>query len=247
MGASMNKVGIVFIGTSKYVEFFPMYHPALESNFLKESDKTYFVFTDQPDHEYFKKPNVEVQAVDHVGWPYITLYRFKFMAQIKERLKDFDWLFFIDADLIAQDSMPEKEILGHGMPLIGVQHPGFMGMVGTYETNPKSLACIFDGYYDLSKYRQGCFWGGKSEEFIKMIVELERRVDVDLENEIVAVWHDESHMNKYFVENNHKVFTLHPGFATPQQGYDHIKANFEIKFIHLHKDMAEFPRFTRAK
>ena len=143
--------------------------------------------------------------------------------------------------------MSEEEILGHGLPLIGVQQPGFINKIGSFETNPKSLACIFDGHYDLSQYRQGCFWGGKSKEFLDMIVELERRVDVDLENEIVAVWHDESQMNKYFVERNEKVYTLHPGYATPQNGYEHIKTNYQSKFLHLHKNLDEFPRFARAK
>jgi len=248
MGATMkNNVGIVFIGTNKYIEFFPRYYQALESNFLNESPKTYFVFTDQPNHEYFDQPNVEIIEIEHQGWPYITLYRFKFMAQIREKLEEFNWLFFIDADLIAVSPMSEEEILGHGLPLIGVQHPGFINKIGSFETNPKSLACIFDGHYDLSQYRQGCFWGGKSKEFLDMIVELERRVDVDLENEIVAVWHDESQMNKYFVERNEKVYTLHPGYATPQNGYEHIKTNYQSKFLHLHKNLDEFPRFARAK
>ncbi len=119
--------------------------------------------------------------------------------------------------------------------------------MGSFETNSNSTANILDGYYDLKEYRQGCLWGGKSKQFIDMVVELDRRVDVDLENEVVAVWHDESHMNKYFVENNQSVLTLHPGFATPQQGYDNIKANFETKFVHLHKDLDEFPRFAYSR
>ena len=131
--------------------------------------------------------------------------------------------------------------------MIGVQHPGFLGIIGSFETNGNSTANILDGYYDLKEYRQGCLWGGKSKQFIDMIIELDRRVDADLEKEVVAVWHDESHMNKYFVENNSDVFTLHAGFATPQQGYDHIKANFETKFIHLYKDLNEFPRFAYSR
>ncbi|HIF39363.1 MAG TPA: hypothetical protein EYQ69_09340, partial [Gemmatimonadetes bacterium] len=112
------------------------------------------------------------------------------------------------------------------------------GRVGTFELDTRSTANIFDGKYDLRHYRQGCFWGGKSSWIVSMVQKLESNVDKDSENDITAVWHDESHMNKYFLENNQFVFTLHPGFATPQEGYEHIKENFETMMVHLHKDLS---------
>jgi hypothetical protein len=50
-------------------------------------------------------------------------------------------------------------------------------------------------------YYQGCLWGGKVPDVLEMIEELESRVNEDLKNNVIAVWHDESHMNKYFIEN----------------------------------------------
>jgi len=240
------KIAIIFIGTSKYANFFEGYKKAVDSYFLTKHEKKFFVFTDQEDLEFFSDDNVTTTKIDHVGWPWITLHRFKFMTLVKEELLKHDYIFFLDADLWPCAEIND-DILNHEKPLIGVQHPGFLGKIGTFETNTDSTANIFDDFYDLSTYRQGCFWGGKSPDIVKMITELDARVDEDTKNDIVAVWHDESHMNKYFLENNDSVYTLHPGYATPQQGYDNIKAQYKTMMVHLHKDLSEFPRFARSK
>ena len=241
------KVGITFIGTSKYASFFEGYYKAVKENFLPESDRTFFVFTDQPELKIFDQPDVSVTKVEHKGWPFITLHRFKFMTMVKEQLSEMDKVFFMDADLWPVSKINNNELFSEQSKFIGVQHPGFVGKIGTFETNPASRACIFDGQYDLSKYRQGCFWGGEADAIVAMITELDKRVDEDTSNDVVAVWHDESHMNKYFVENNEDVLTLHPGFAQPQEGYDFVRTNFPTKMVHLFKDINEFPRFAGAE
>jgi len=240
------KIAIIFIGTSKYANFFEGFKNAVDNHFLTDHEKKFFVFTDQPELDIFDSEDVHVTKISHVGWPWITLHRFKFMTYVKDELNKFDYVFFIDADLWPCSKIG-NEILDHGKPLIGVQHPGFLGKIGTYETNTNSTANIFDGFYDLQIYRQGCFWGGRASNIVEMITKLDIRVDKDTENDIVAVWHDESHMNKYFLENNDFVHTLHPGYATPQQGYENIKAKYKIMMVHLHKDLSEFPRFARSK
>tara|TARA_B100000700_G_C15053412_1_gene861528 strand:- start:702 stop:1427 length:726 start_codon:yes stop_codon:yes gene_type:complete len=240
------KICVIFIGTNKYSDFFPGYYAAVKRYFLPDFEKTFYVFTDLPKKEYYDKEDVVITEIEHVGWPWITLHRFKFMNYQKDNLAKFDYVFFLDADLWPCSNIGE-EIIAHGKPYIGVHHPGFIGKIGTFETNPMSRANIFDKKYDLSIYRQGCFWGGKAEYITKMCAELNKRVDSDTENNVVAIWHDESHMNKYFLENNDNVYTLHPGFATPQNGYEYIKQNYKTMMVHLHKDIKEFPRFEGVK
>ncbi len=241
------KIGIIFIGTAKYASFFEGYYSAVKENFLPEHSLTFFAFTDQPSLDVFSKDDVVVTEVSHQEWPFITLHRFKFMTMVKEQLLELDKVFFIDADLWPVSKITSEDLLSSGHRFVGVQHPGFVGKIGTFETNPASNACIFDGQYDLSKYRQGCFWGGNSSDIVQMVVELDKRVDDDTSKNVVAIWHDESHMNKYFVENNNDVLTLHPGFAQPQEGYDFVRSNFPTKMVHLFKDINEFPRFAGVK
>lgn len=241
------KIGIIFIGTAKYASFFEGYYTAVKENFLPKTNRTFFAFTDQPALDLFNKEDVVVTEVSHREWPFITLHRFKFMTMVEEQLREMDKVFFIDADLWPVSEITNEDLFASDHCFIGVQHPGFVGKIGTFETNPASRACIFDGQYDLSKYRQGCFWGGKASAIVDMAVELDKRVDDDTSRDVVAVWHDESHMNKYFVENNQDVLTLHPGFAQPQEGYDFVRSNFPTKMVHLFKDINEFPRFAGVK
>lgn len=237
---------IIFIGTSNYKNFFDGYYEGITKNFLPSTHKTIFAFTDEPNDPVFEKTNVITKKVEHLKWPFITLYRFKFMRMIEKELEEFSHVYFIDADLWAVSEITEQEIHSDS-PLVGVQHPGFVGKIGTFETDTRSKATIFDGTYDVKTYRQGCFWGGKSRDVIEMIQTTDAWVDEDLRNGIVAVWHDESHMNKYFLLNSEKVYTLHSGFAQPQHGYEHVRKSWPTKFVHLHKEMSEFPRFSGVK
>ena len=42
----MNDVAIIFIGTGRYLNFLPQYWQNIEENFLPNSNKTIFAFTD---------------------------------------------------------------------------------------------------------------------------------------------------------------------------------------------------------
>ena len=69
----------------------------------------------------------------------------------------------------------------------------------TYDRNPKSLAYI--PYGDGNNYYAGGFNGGRTKNFLEMSEVIADRVNRDLENGVIALWHDESHMNRYLVDN----------------------------------------------
>ena len=208
------KIAITTIATGKYDVFVPSLIDSCERYFLPNAEKTYFVFTDSD-----KIPSTDkIVKVDQskLGWPYDTMMRFHMFFSIKEELEKFDFVFFMNANmevvsLISRDILPTEEESG----LVATHHPGFYRehpRLFTYERNPKSNFYIPFG--SGKNYVQGCFNGGKSKEFLKMCREIKDRIDADLRNRIIPIWHDESALNWYLLDKNPKL--LHPVYAWPE-------------------------------
>ena len=236
------KVAIVFIGTGRYINFLPKYYENIEKYFLPNTEKVILAFTDGDLDE--TPDNLKVYHQEHFDWPYITLKRFEIINKARQTIEECSHLVFIDADALVVSDVTEEEFFTD-KPLFGVHHPcHYLGMdphttsPGAYEQNPKSEA-----YVDVSKslppvYWQGCLWGGKVPEVCAMIDELEARVNRDLDNNIVALWHDESQINRYFLERIMDVHTLGPSYAYPECFADHC--NFDPKIVHLAKENSKY-------
>jgi hypothetical protein len=235
------KVAIAFIGTSKYLNFLPQYYEKINDNFLPDTEKTFLVFTDG---EGDFPEDVKLYQQEHLEWPYITLTRFKILNKSREEIENHDWLIFLDADTVVVDKVLEEEFFSD-KPLFGVHHPCHYLKIpphnqlpGSFETNSKSLAYVDTKKENPDIYYQGSFWGGKVPEVLEMIDELQNRVSKDLENDIIAVWHDESHLNKYFIEHKNKVRVFGPEYAYPEVFSN--CCDFSAKIIHLAKDNSSY-------
>ena len=91
------KIAILYIATNKYTIFWNNFYQTAEKNFLPKHQKTYFLFTDNDNMQV--GPNVIKIHQDHLPWPYVTLKRFHFFDSIKEKLKEFDYIYFANANL----------------------------------------------------------------------------------------------------------------------------------------------------
>ena len=236
------KVAISFLGTGKYLDFLPKYYENIEKYFLPNSEKTILAFTDG---ELDGTPeNLKVFSQKHLDWPYITLKRFEIINKAREIINDHDWFVFIDGDALVVDRIEEEEFFTD-KPLFGVHHPcHYLKMPphnqypGAYEITENCNAAIDLDKYQPKVYYQGCFWGGKTPEVCAMIDELEYRVGDDLKRNVIALWHDESHLNKYFIENPNLVHTYGPEYAFPEVFKN--ECTFEPKIVHLAKDNSEY-------
>ena len=236
------KVAITFIGTNKYVNFLPQYYENIEKYFLPNCDKTILAFTDGELNE--TPENIKVFSQEHLDWPYITLKRFEIINKAREIIADHDWFVFIDGDALVVDRIEEEDFFTD-KPLFGVHHPcHYLKMPphnqypGAYEITENCNAAIDLDKYQPKVYYQGCFWGGKTPEVCAMIDELEYRVGDDLKRNVIALWHDESHLNKYFIENPNLVHTYGPEYAFPEVFKN--ECTFEPKIVHLAKDNSEY-------
>lgn len=211
------KVGMLYICTGEYVAFWENFYKSFEKFFLPESYKEYFVFTDA-DSIYDEQNNDRIHRIyqENLGWPGNTLFRYRIFMKQKERLRKFDWLYFMNANAICKQTIREEFMPAEG--LLFVQHPGYFNKSSLrfpYEHRKKSMAYIPYGKGKI--YICGGVNGGESEKFLRLIEELSVRIDQDYKNGIIAKWHDESQINKYMLqlkEEEYKV--LSPSYCYPE-------------------------------
>lgn len=197
----MISVAVLYICIGKYKIFWKDFFLSSEELFLKDCKKCYYVFTDA--EHIFQENNERVFKIDqkNLGWPNNTLMRFHFFDAQKESLKKYDYLFFMNANCLFVDEIKSDEFLPLNKELLFVDHPIFYNKENvefTYDRNPNSKAYIPIG--EGVHYICGGVNGGKSRAFLKLTEELRRRIDSDTEKGIVALWHDESHINRYAYE-----------------------------------------------
>jgi hypothetical protein len=216
--ALCSKIGILYICTGKYTVFWNGFHESAEKLFLCEHEKHYFVFTDAKptDIDYPTGANVKVFQQDKLGWPYDTLMRFKMFLKAEKEIVQCDYVFFFNANMQFVDHVGE-EILPNTQDegLLAVKHPGYhldSKWVYPYETNKKSQAYAPKrlGQY----YFMGGLNGGVAANYLTMIRELDRDIDLDTKNGIIARWHDESHLNRYLL--GRKIRVLGPEYGVPE-------------------------------
>ena len=182
---------------------------------------------------------VDAVQIEPLGWPDATLLRYEIFNSHRERLTQ-DLLMHLDADmLLVQEIGPDLDPRHWKSGIAVVRHPGFrrpyfwnrttmyarrprmaladlrlkirLGAIGSWETNRKSLAFVPRKL--RRTYVCGGTWMGRHQEFIALIGELARRTRADLDSGVVAVWHDESHLNWYFNHYNTSVLSSEYCFA----------------------------------
>lgn len=219
-------VAICTIATGEYCNNLDELFLSINKYFLENHKKTIFLFTD-----LYKYDGVIVKHIENLPWPLITLLRFKYITEAEKEIEKFDCIYYIDSDCTVVDNITEGILPSKKGQLVAVEHPWQGCNSDIYETNPLSMACVLDN--KGTHYFQACFFGGYSDDFLKMSKHIYENIKQDLENNIIAKWHDESHLNKYFIENLPK--SLHVGYAYPNPDIWNQTFSVEKKIIHNNK------------
>lgn len=203
----------------------------MEKNFLPDQHKTYFVWTDS-DRDF--PTNVIKIPTENLGWPYATLYRFKLFQNEWDKLKHFDYMYYLNANIsvvrpVGTEILPTPE-----QGIMATLHPGFYNQSyeKSYDRNPKSLAYIpiLPHTQDKSSkpeyYFMGGFQGGTKAAYKLLIDTLAKNIDIDEQNGVMAKWHDESHLNRYLYDKEPLIMT--PAYGFPENG------------IHINNQLAQF-------
>lgn len=185
----------------------------------------------------FKKQlkNVEVRAFETLPyrWPDATLLRYQIFDSQIESLNT-DLLMHLDADMqfrfnpwdrikgkIEKDLVCLVEHPGYWRPSgkrlvnLYISHPLLYlrdlrlkliyGNIGAWERNHSSKAYVKKA--KRKKYYCGGTWFGERIAIGKLIRKLKQDVVSDQKQNLIAIWHDESHLNKWATENNYGIET----------------------------------------
>lgn len=205
------KIALIFICVN--FPYWPYIGPMIESckkNFLTNHKVDYFLWSDIGDTFPEVTYGATVFPTEGVNWPLPTLMRYHLFLQQEEKLKEYDYIFYADADMLVVDKIGD-EILGDG--LTAAQHPMYAFRKGLYfpvEPNPDSTAFIPVPKY----YFAGGFQGGRAKDFIEAMKVMKRAIDEDFMKNYMARWNDESHWNRYLFDNPPAV-VLDPGYIYP--------------------------------
>ncbi|XP_032128491.1 histo-blood group ABO system transferase-like isoform X1 [Sapajus apella] len=213
-------IGLTVFAIKKYVAFVKLFLETAEKHFMVGHRVHYYVFTDQAS----AVPHValgagrqlsvlEVRAYER--WQDVSMRRMEMISDFCERrfLREVDYLVCADVDMKFRDHVG-VEILS---PLFGTLHPGFYGSsreAFTYERRPQSQAYIPKDEGDF--YYLGGFFGGSVQEVQRLTRACHQAMMIDQANGIEAVWHDESHLNKYLLRHK-PTKVLSPEYLWDQQ------------------------------
>jgi len=219
------KIAILAVGTNKYRSFMFDLVESIMEKFLTKSEKHYILFSDE---DIFSKEleNINFNKIEHEEWPLNSLKRYQYFLDKKDLIMTYDYVFYFDADLLVVNNVDDFEF--HN--LFAVSHPANLSNPNMWdvETNKNSTAYLNPN--EKGHYVQGCFWGGKPSNIIEMCDILYRNAKIDLDNDFIAKWFDESHLNNYFYKNKDKVEVVSPSFSYPESW------RLDIPKLIIHRD-----------
>lgn len=195
--------------------YWPYIGPMIDSarpHFLPGHEVDFLLWSDMPEDTHY---GATIFPTEPIEWPMPTLMRYHLFLQQEEKLREYDYLFYVDADMRFVGVVGD-EILGDG--LTGAQHPMYAlreSFYAPFEPNPASAAYVPYPKY----YYAGGFQGGRTSDFIRAMHAMKKSIDTDFNRNYVARWNDESHWNRFLWENPPAI-TLSPSYVYPDSLID---------------------------
>jgi hypothetical protein len=248
-------IGFYFICTGQYTQFLQNIVQKVEEYVMPDYPKTYFIFSDDIplvdrimkycDVKYFAK------HIYAKGFPFDTLYRYKYLLMFEHELELLvDVIYYLDVDMDIISDVGKEILPDRHTPLVGTRHPGFYvnNCNGSPETREECTAYIAPSEYQ-QKYIAGGFNGGLTRYYLDMAKDIQSKIYLDKSKDLMAVWHDESQINRYFISNISKFKLLTPEYCFPESPYVQslLKPGgiTEGKIIALDKEHAKIRNFTK--
>ena len=219
----MLKFASLYICTGEYNKFFKGFYESSKKFLLNDDEdhvqKHYFIFTDQVDYiASLKFDDVTAVAISHKPWPLITLLRYHLFLDNSSLFKDYDYAFFFNANIEFVDNVTAQDFLPvNPFDYAFAIHPGFRDKPS--KDLPVERREFCQAYIpfntNIPHYVTGAMWGGKTAAFLKLCELLKERTEQDLRNNVIAIWHDESHLNWFATNYKEQVKFLSSSYCYP--------------------------------
>ncbi|XP_006109251.2 histo-blood group ABO system transferase-like [Myotis lucifugus] len=232
-------VGLTVFAIKRYVVFLKLFLETAEQHFMVGHRVHYYVFTDRP----ADVPSVALgegrrlvvlEVPGAARWQDVSMRRMQMISDFCERRfqREVDFLICADADMRFSDHVG-VEILS---PLFGTLHPGFYRATRqafTYERRPQSQAYIPRDQGDF--YYMGALFGGSVAEVQRLTKACHQAMMADHANGIEAVWHDESHLNRYLLDHR-PTKVLSPEYLWDEQLLGRPAVMRKLRFVAVPKN-----------
>jgi hypothetical protein len=224
---TLKKVAICLVATGRYAQFIdPLVH-SVRQRFLKPHSLHFFLFTDQK-AEFETYPHFSVYEIERRGFPYDSLYRYRFMLLAENELSDYDFMFYMDADYYVTNAV--RDLLLTDKPILATRHLHMLhvpsgstpGLKGTPDISGKSTAS-FSPTETMTAYVCGGFQGGRVAAFLQACRTMNDMIQTDEAHGIMPLWHDESIFNRYIQDHTDDVEYLTTSHVFQEECLDMTK------------------------
>lgn len=204
------KLAITWIGIGNYNFMFEKFYESFKKHFCVECDRTFFVFTDNPEICNGKDDCIPYKITNPCtdrGW--IRFRKFKYLMMAEEKYIDYDYVCYMNGNMLCQQDISFSEITTFNTLYTAINHPKNNPLKAGIRRLHPSTNASFTPTVDI-RYKQSGWILANSLEFLRMCNTIEgwRQLDKANGTDKYISMHDEAYYNKYMYLHKDEVLSL---------------------------------------